>query len=448
MTRSTSSTKKFKRLFLFFTLTLSMSLCFGLTSVVLVDSIAKPGALAYQDPTETQNVLAPSIEASPTPRLDPTQPPTATQTPLPGPTSTPTETHTQPPTATPVTEVFGPENYPAGVNPLTGLEVSDPSRLERRPIAVKITNYPRYVRPQSGLSFADIVYEYYLERGITRFIALYYGNDAEKVGPIRSGRFFDEHIFTMYQAIFVFGNADKRVMEHFEELGRSVINRFVLEQPEDTQQSCQPGSYVPLCRDRKIVSYNNMFTNTQALSEFITQRGTDNSRQYLEGMLFSSQTPSNGATGTTIDLDYSRFIYNRWQYDQDNGTYLRFEETGDERSGKKQEYAPLFDALTNQPIRAQNVVVLFVPHEYFVNTPTTEMVKIHLLGEGPAILFRDGFAYPAFWNRPEGQGALYLTSPDGERQAFKPGVTFFEVLGESSSFHLAEDSWQFEFAIP
>ncbi|MEJ2487061.1 MAG: DUF3048 domain-containing protein [Anaerolineales bacterium] len=86
--------------------------------------------------------------------------------------------------------------------------MSDPQFLERRPVAIKVTNYPRYVRPQSGLSKADIVFEYYMEWGISRFIAVFYGQSAEKVGPVRSGRLFDEHIFRMFDSYFVYGYAE------------------------------------------------------------------------------------------------------------------------------------------------------------------------------------------------------------------------------------------------
>src|SRR5690606_8212981 len=95
-------------------------------------------------------------------------------------------------------------------NPLTGLPVSDPAMLGRRPIAIKIGNAPRYVRPQSGLSLADVAYEYYIEWGQTRFVAVFYSNDAERVGPVRSGRFFDEHIARMYHSFLFFKGADDR----------------------------------------------------------------------------------------------------------------------------------------------------------------------------------------------------------------------------------------------
>jgi hypothetical protein len=448
MSRKTIQPRKFKRLIAFFFLTLMMSICFIVASMALVVAMAEPGAAAQQDQTDTPTLHLATEVTTPTQTPEPSATLTTTPTLVFTPTGTPTETPTQTPTDTATPYVSGPDNFPPNINPLTGLEVPDPSRLERRPIAIKIVNYPRYVRPQSGLSLADIVYEYYLERGITRFIALFYGNDAAKAGPIRSGRFFDEHIFTMYQAIFVFGNADHRVMDHFIELGREVVNRFVLEQPEDTEHSCRPDSFYPLCRDRDIVSYNNMFSNTLALSQFISERGTDNSRQNVDGMLFKERPPLSGAPGTSIDLDYSMFISNRWLYDTESGHYLRFEEIHDDHPTLEKEYAPLTDALTNQPVAADNVVVLFVPHEYFVNTPTTEIVKINLIDTGPAILFRNGRAYPATWTRPHGEGVLSLLSPQGSPLAFKPGITFFEVIGESSTFGQSDGDWQFKFAIP
>jgi hypothetical protein len=76
------------------------------------------------------------------------------------------------------------------VNPLTGWRVTDPALLDRRPLLVKVENLPRGSRPQHGLSFADMVFEYYTELGSTRFAALFYGQDAQVVGPIRSARFW------------------------------------------------------------------------------------------------------------------------------------------------------------------------------------------------------------------------------------------------------------------
>ena len=58
---------------------------------------------------------------------------------------------------------------------------------KHRPLGVMIENHEE-ARPQSGLSSADIVYEAVAEGGITRFLAVFYCQDAGVVGPVRSAR--------------------------------------------------------------------------------------------------------------------------------------------------------------------------------------------------------------------------------------------------------------------
>jgi hypothetical protein len=358
-----------------------------------------------------------------------------------------TPTWTPIPLPTQLYNALGPDNFPASVNPLTGLVAADPILLERRPLAVKISNYPRDVRPQSGLSRADTVYEYYLEQGITRFIGIFYGQDAGKAGPVRSGRFFDEHIFRMYQAIFIFSGADNRVMDHFMDLERSLAGRLLIEHPADRMQSCGTGSYVPLCRDREISGYNNMFTNTSAASQAITAQGKDNQRQDLSGLRFDRQAPGGGSPAPQVEFIYSSFSFNRWMYLPASGRYLRFQDTRDRTSAQGEAYTPLLDSLTNEVIAADNVVALFVTHRYYLHTATTEMVQIDLVGSGPAVLFRDGQAYPARWIRPAGS-LLFLVTPGGEPLSLKPGVSFYQVLGETTTQSVDNGSQQFEFRIP
>jgi len=101
------------------------------------------------------------------------------------------------------------------IDPLTGEPAKDPALLERRPLVIKISNYPREIRPQYGLNETDVVFEYYIEWLDTRFIGIFYGNDASEIGPVRSGRYFDEHILRMYHAYYVFNYADPREYAYF-----------------------------------------------------------------------------------------------------------------------------------------------------------------------------------------------------------------------------------------
>ena len=56
-----------------------------------------------------------------------------------------------------------------------------------RPVAVTINNHP-LARPQSGLSDADIVYEFITEGNVTRLLAIFQSELPEQIGPIRSAR--------------------------------------------------------------------------------------------------------------------------------------------------------------------------------------------------------------------------------------------------------------------
>jgi hypothetical protein len=369
--------------------------------------------------------------------------PTATPTPIP-PTATAVHfdlrpTSTPLPSATPFVSPlhFSPNTFAPGIDPLTDLPVGDLSRLERRPIAVKVTNFPRSVRPQYGLSLADNVYEYYLENQITRFIGVFYGQDASRVGPVRSGRFFDEHIVRMYKSIFVFAYADDRVVDPWTE--SDLKNFLVIERPDNCP---------PLCRIGPKGAYNTLYVNTQQLTEYIHERGTNDDRQDLNGFAFDAYAPMSNQPGDKVSIYYSFVSYNQWEYDPATHRYLRYQETQDAK-GEQESYAPLNDSLTGEQLGADNLVVLLIPHEYYVHTATTEMVKMNFFGSGDGYAFRDGKMYSIRWERDQAADLLQLKFPDGRYYPLRPGNTWFEALGQTSNvMQKADHSWRFEFSIP
>jgi hypothetical protein len=76
-------------------------------------------------------------------------------------------------------------------------------------------------------------------------------------------------------------------------------------------------------------------------------------------------------------------------------------------------------------------------------------MDIQLEGSGRAYAFRDGLVYEAEWHRSDSDSILYLTLPDGSAYAFKPGNTWFEVIGETSEMSGPDGSaFRFNFSIP
>jgi hypothetical protein len=363
--------------------------------------------------------------ATPTVTPTPTETPTITETPTPLATNTPTVT----PTPLYPVEGYGPANFPAEVDQLTGLKVTDPALLQRRPMLVKVQNLPRDGRPQWGLSLADIVFEYYTEEGTTRFAAIFYGNDASMVGPIRSGRFIDADIVDGYKAMFAFGSAYVAEMRRF--YNSDFADRLVIE-----------GANTPLTRyDPKGMDY--LMVNTADLSAYATKKGI-NGPQDLNNMLFKLPAPAGGTPVTQVYVRYSGAIYNRWDYDATSGTYQRFSDSADANNGvASEQYAQLTDRLTNLPIEFANVVVLYVNHPLYA----PNIYDIQLIGSGDAYAFRDGVGYKVKWVR-NATDVVSLTNPDGSPFAFKPGTTCFEVIGLNSTLAQTGQSWRFTHFMP
>lgn len=75
----------------------------------------------------------------------------------------------------------------APMNPLTGQPAVDPALLKIPAVLISITHFPAIARPQSGLSFAPFVYEFYITEGATRFLAVFYGQYPTVEWPVAGG---------------------------------------------------------------------------------------------------------------------------------------------------------------------------------------------------------------------------------------------------------------------
>src|SRR5436190_22961998 len=83
-------------------------------------------------------------------------------------TQTPVDINTSTPQPLPSPVMYGPDEFPQGFNPLTGQRVADVSQLDIPALLISISHFPPVARPQAGLSFAPLVYEYFITEGATR----------------------------------------------------------------------------------------------------------------------------------------------------------------------------------------------------------------------------------------------------------------------------------------
>jgi hypothetical protein len=335
----------------------------------------------------------------------------------------------------PVVEIEGMLDFPANINPLTGLAVQDPSRLERRPIMVKVSNYPRTGRPHAGLSYADMVYEYYIGYGLNRFMAIYLGQDCSQVGPVRSGRLVDAQLGEMYQGLLFYGNADPQVDDVLlKELGpRAQAEKFLPSPPK--------------YRIGQKLDETTLFVNTAELSDYVTKAGqVSNGRRDLRGMMFSEMIHPENQPAGKINIQFWTTTRGEWHYDAQSRQYLRWIEsiTGDNQV----EMIPLVDRLNNQQIAYSNVIILFAT--YIEYAPTLHDVRLYDNTEGKrAIFFRDGVMTEGTWKTvSNGRPIQFFNSWDLPMH-LKPGNTWIVLAGDNSKFtELDPGNWELRFDLP
>jgi len=345
-----------------------------------------------------------------------------------------------PPQRTPTAEptVTPQPTSPQAIDQLTGLPVSDPSVLSRPVVAIKVSNYPRTARPQAGLSYADLLFEYYQEGGETRFQALYLSQDVTKVGPIRSGRIVDALLQKMYQSILVFNGADSRVWDWF---ALQNITSKLYEGPAPCPALCR--EYTPTAPGFPAqAQINSLYGNTAALRKAAVAVGIPSLVPVLKGMVFSVAPPAGGKPATDLLV---RFLTDNaraeWRYDPGTDKYLRWSETD---SGGM---APLTDRLNGQQLSVSNLIVVSVPFNRRHEPDHIEMYDVNLLGAGGALFFRDSQEWQGTWRVADPNRPLQFFGENGPF-ALHPGVTWIALVGESSTSSNIGDSWRVEFALP
>lgn len=371
------------------------------TQPAAAGDLASPDTQTESEDTVTVSPAEPTATAPPVVVMEQETPTVAATSPTTAPTA---ETARTP-------DGFIAAPFPAHVNPLTGETVSDPAVLDRRPIAVKISNYPPAVRPQSGLNGADLIFEHYAEGGVTRFTAIFYDTDVDRIGSIRSGRLIDLEIPKMYDAAFAYSGASGPVRQMIR--NSTFFNRII------SPDFGHGGFY--RVEDPNKAFEHTLFTDTPRLRAMLEERGLNNRPEPTSNMAFSHEPPAGGTAATGIEIQYigtNAF----WQYNESSERYLRWTDGVAHNDGN-----------TGQQLHVSNVIVLAAHHQ---DTDILEdlvggghySIEIQVWGEGPVSIFRDGQRFDGRWRRDAETDMLTFYDPAGTVLPLDVGNSFIQLV--------------------
>ncbi len=165
--------------------------------------------------------------------------------------------------------------------PLTGTLAPKGKAPDRPAVAVKVENLPE-ARPQWGLDKADIVFEEPVEGGITRFIAVFQCQAADRIEPVRSGRLVDPQILEpLGRILFGYSGAIQPAINEVDSK-RSLLF--------DVGADRAGGSYY---RDPDRYAPHNLVTSTSALYAAASALGDRDEKGPTP--IFAYGRPSRGA---------------------------------------------------------------------------------------------------------------------------------------------------------
>ena len=280
---------------------------------------------------------------------------------------------------------------PPAVSPFTGTAPLPVSNV----VALKIDNSP-LARPYfRGLDKAALMYQELMEGGATRFLAVYGAANGAEVGPIRSVREGDIELLRQFGKIALGSSG-----------GNTGVLRTVAEAERkglmlDVSFDTVPGPYRKAERRKDAIN----FYTSPAKIDSAKPSGT---KPKDIGLHFAPLAPGAGQPAGKASVRFSEISKVTVQFDKNTGTYAVLQD-GTRMPG----YAPTNVIVQHVKIRNTRYVDVVGNR-----TPYTATV-----GEGPAVVLRDGRRLSGTWRRQTVEFGTRFLDDKGRDLPLKPGPT-------------------------
>jgi len=271
------------------------------------------------------------------------------------------------------------------------------------PAIIQVENL-NAARPQSGLSSADVVYEYSAEGGISRFSAIYYHQPAGQVGPVRSARLISPVLIREYGGVLIYSGSSGYV---FSRMQTWATPRF-----EETSAGGD------MFRISSRYAPHNLYTDGGRVDDLVRRAA----RPAVSYSLWARSASAAGGTpvaGFTVPVSPSERPV--WTWNAAAGGWQRSEpDTG-----------VFTDADTGKPEVAPTVIVMQVPanlnKDDIEDGCCTPGWEYFLTGSGPAQFFVNGTGYTGTWTGTE-YAPPQFTLAGGAPAPIAAGAVWIEVV--------------------
>lgn len=311
--------------------------------------------------------------------------------------------------------------------------------VTRRPLGIMIENHVE-ARPQSGLSSADVVYEAVAEGGITRFLAIFYCQDASFVGPVRSARV---HFMTMlreYGEYPLYGHVGGANCDPESGSGCAngakadalgLVQKLDWASYNDMNQFSVPFPYYWRDYDRlpDRATEHTVYTSTTKLWDYaktkreltnVDSDGVSWDKTFETWKFADDADVAKRGTVNKIKLGFWDNLASDfsvvWTYDKTKNSYYRT------NGGKSH-----IDKNTNKPLDAKDIIAVFAKQSPANDGYDGGHILYQLTGEGDALVFQNGKSIKATWKKETPESRMKWYDENDKEISLVKGKVFVEI---------------------
>lgn len=284
-----------------------------------------------------------------------------------------------------------------------------------RPYAVIVNNYPSAVKVHSGLDKAYIVYEFPIEGGYTRSLALYKDVSDVKIGTIRSARQYHIDYALENDAIFVHFGWNHPAQDKETSLGIDYIDG-----------NSRDGSVFYRENPVGLATEHTVYTNLASVMEYAKNtRGYRTTTEVKQPFKYSYDEISlnsynDSIQANSVNLPYSNSYNLTYTYDESSKKYLRTY-NGNTHT----------DYFTGEQYSSKNIIIEFVETgvvNNYKDTAGSNYLDLNNIGSGTGYYITNGYARKINWSKESVSAQTVYTYEDGTPLTVNDGNTFINIF--------------------
>ncbi len=308
------------------------------------------------------------------------------------------------------------ENEPEFVNPLTGL-ASEKDYTGKRPAAIMINNIKASC-PQVGVSEADIMYECLVEGGYTRLMMVVQDYASlPKVGSVRSSRDYYLDFAADYNAIYVHAGGSPYAYDDIQNLGVNNLDGVNMWLPNQVFYRDEE-RLATMALEHTLVTTGEKIAYGVSFKKYSTEMDKDFDYP-LDFVPFGTTVAYENAA-KNIHIPYS-FAHNTdFKYDEESGTYLRYQFGGLEH----------IDGATDEQLKFDNLIIYFCETGRITGDASLR-IEVGTIGEGKGFYATKGTYIPITWKKESYESPTKFYDAEGNLLLINRGKTFVSVCPTS-----------------